>query len=270
MLHTKQSANYLKILFSMLEHKITTLLIGRSEDELRIISARLENLHELTVVGRAVNEDDAFALINTYVPQLIFIDTELKESCGLEFVERLHQKNIYPDLVFFAPDEDLAYDTLKMQPLDYLVKPIQEGEIYQMIDRLKLKLKREELLRKMDIYARSQDVSVKRVFPQKKGIVVLYLNEIVFCKANRAKTILTLINNEKIHLKINMAETMEVINNQMFFKISRSFCINRNYLRKIDKKYSKCLLHYEGLSWEIPASRNIIKHLESLYTKPVY
>ncbi len=254
----------------MLEHKITTLLLGYSQDELKKISATLENIHELSVVGRAVQENEALSLINSYAPQLLFIDVELKDSCGLDFVERLHQKNIFPELVFVASDEERAYDTLKMQPLDFLVKPIKEEEVYQMIGRLKFKLKREELKRKMDIYARSQDVNVKRVFHQKKGIVVLYLNEIVFCKADRAQTILTLINNEKIHLKTNMAETMEVINNQLFFKISRSFCINRDYLRKIDKKNSKCLLHYEGLSWEIPASRNIIKRLESLYTRPVY
>ena len=254
----------------MLEHRIPTIIVSHSDKELKNLTKVFRKMPELSLMAGATDQNQALSLIKSYVPQLVVTDVQLNDCDGLKFVQRLFQRNIYPEIVFVAPDDSLAYDALQIKPLDFLLKPLQEDEVSDMVERLLFKQKREELKRKMDIYARSQDVTIKRVFYQKKGIVVLYLNEIVFCKAEKSKTVLTLINDEQIYLKTNIAETTEIINNQFFFKISRSYCINRNYLRKIDKKNSKCLLYYEGLSWEIPASRNIIKRLESLYTRPVY
>lgn len=254
----------------MLEQRIPTLIVSHSDQELKKIMSVFGKIPELALMEGATGLDQALSLISSYVPDLVVTDVNLKDCDGIEFVQRLFQRNIYPEIVFVAPDESLAYDVLQIKPLDFLLKPVREEDINQMVERLIYRQKREELKRKMDIYVRFQDGTIKRAFYQKKGIVVLFLNEIVFCKSERSRTVLTLINNEKVHLKTNVAETMETINNQLFFKISRSYCINRSYLRKIDKKKSKCLLYYEGLSWEIPASRNIINRLESLYTKPMY
>jgi len=254
----------------MLEHKITTLIIANNNKELNKVSELFEFFEEVSLVGGTTTAKQAFSLIDTYVPQLIFINAEFEEYSGLDLVRKLYSKSIFPEIVFYASDDTHAYESLALGPLDFLIQPIEKDEIVQMLDRLRFKLKRNELKRKMDIYSRSQDVKIKRVFPLKRGVIVLYLNEIVCCKSTRTKTILTLTNNEEIEVRSNLSESLDILNNQLFFKISRSYCINRNYLRKIDKKNAKCLMHYEGNSWEIPASRNIIRRLDSLYTRPLY
>lgn len=254
----------------MLEHRITTLIVAKNKKELKDVTDVLDNIEEISVVGGAINEKRAYSLVDSYVPQILIINTELEGFSGLEFVKKLQSKSIFPEIVLFASDDTHAYDALALEPLDFLIQPIEKNEISQLLDRLRFKLKRNELKRKMDIYARSQDVKIKRVFPLKRGVIVLFLNEIVCCKSTRSKSILTLTNNEEIEVRSNLSESMEIINNQLFFKISRSYCINRNYLRKIDKKNAKCLMHYEGNSWEIPASRSIIRRLDSLYTRPLY
>lgn len=254
----------------MLEHKIPTAIVASSEEEVKKVIAELKDMDEISLVGGAANAKQATSVINNYAPYLLLVDVEVGDSCGLEFVQTLYQKSILPEIVFMASDESKAYETLELKPLDFLIKPIRKQEVNKVLDRLKYKLKREELKRKMDIYARSHDVSVKRIFQQSKGIIILHLDEIAYCRADRSKTIVTLVNDEQVVLKTNLTETLETINDQQFYKISRSYCINRNYLRKIDKKKSRCLLFYEGNAWEIPASRNIIKRLETFYTKPVY
>lgn len=254
----------------MLEHKIPTAIIANSETEVKEIAAEIKDLDEISLVGGVACPQQALSLVNSYAPHLLLVDVNIDDSCGLEFIQLIHQKNIFPEVVLMGEGDSQAYDALNLKPLDFLIKPVRKQEIKKVLERLKFKLKREELKRKMDIYARSFNVSVKRVFQQSKGVIILNLDEILSCKAERSKTILTLINDEEVVLKTNLTETIETINDQRFFKISRSYCINRNYLRKIDKKKSRCLMYYEGNAWEIPASRNSIKRLESFYTKPVY
>ncbi len=254
----------------MLEHKITTLIVAKSPKEAAELISVLDKLSEISIIGSTTSSKQGLALVLNYAPQLLFLNVELSDISGLDFVEQLHKRNVLSNVVFIAPDASIAFNTIKLTPLDFILKPVDKNQIKQLIERLKFQLKREELKRKLDIYAGKQDLAEKRVFIQKSGVIVLLLKEIVFCKSERSRTILTLINGESVNLKTGINETMETINNQLFFRIGRSYCINRNYLRKIDKKKSKCLLYYDGQVWELPASRSIINHLESLYTSPIY
>ena len=185
----------------MLEHKIPTAVIASDEMEVKQISSEIKDLDEISLVRAAADTKKAISIIHEYMPQLLLVDVQINNSCGLEFVQDLHAKNIYPEVVFLASDSSRAFDTLSFKPLDFLLKPAAKDDINKVMDRLKSKLKRRELNRKMDIYARSHEVAVKRVFEKNKGIIILHLNEVVSCRSERSKTILTLINNEIITLK---------------------------------------------------------------------
>ncbi len=254
----------------MLDYKITTLIVENPGQKCPRLKSFLEKTPEFLFIGLAQSGKQAFLLINNYAPQLIFVQDELVDYSGIEFVKLLYQRNIRPEVVFIAGNENLAYEALEVEPLDYLMKPISKNDIAEMLQRLRFRLKRRELKRKMDVYSRSQNAVMKRIFTQKRGIIVLFLSEIVYCKAELTSTMLMLTSGEKVQIKTNLNHTLEIINDESFYKIGRSYCINRRYLRKIDKKNAKCLMLFDGNSWEIPVSRSVIKQLESLYTNPIY
>jgi two-component system LytT family response regulator len=108
------------------------------------------------------------------------------------------------------------------------------------------------------------------MFNEKKGIIILELEEIVFIKASLTSSVLTLTSGEEIVVKTSFNQTLETINNTDFVRVNRSFCININYLRKIDKRNLKCIMNYNEKIWEVPASKNTITHLEKLNTFPFY
>jgi len=163
----------------------------------------------------------------------------------------------------------MAFETLPLRPFDFFVKPYEINEVKGMLDRLKRKMKKEVLMGKMDQYVKTFKAEPKRVFRQKKGIIVLNLEEIVICRACLSKTILTLTCGEEVQLSDPLSHTIEIINCSRFLKVSRSFWINRDYLRKIDRRKHKCDLYYEGKTWQVPVSRSAENMLESLLTFPV-
>lgn len=254
----------------MLKLKITTVIVTNDNADSRKLISILKKIDELSIVGTATIENKGIALITNYAPDLVFIDMELKKTDGIEFAQLLRNRNNNSEIVFLAEDKQRSYDSLKLQPFDYLLRPIDPDCIQQMLFRLKAKLKKKELLRKMNIFSQINSGSPKRIFKQKGGIITIPLDQIVFCKAKLTRSIIVLRCGEEIQLSSSISETYETINNDNFFRIGRSYCINRYYLRKIDKKNFKCHMYYEGKTWEVPISKNSIVQLEKINAYPIY
>lgn len=253
----------------MLSNKITTIILENSKAEARKLKATLQYFPEITVLDEAFSGEKGLSLIANHQPRLVFINLELSDMSGFELADILSAKDFCPLIVFLANDGDLAFDVLKYRPFDFFIKPVRKKPVDEMLQRLKSNAKKEILDRKMEKFALGADKEAKRIFSFKKGIIVLHLDEIIFCKADRTKSILSLNNGDELTLSTGITETIEIIDDNRFLKCSRSYWINRNYLRKIDKRRHKCIVYNNGNSWEIPVSRTSEKMLESLLTYPL-
>lgn len=250
----------------MLNKNLQTIIIEKNEEDLKLARQILQQFSEIKIVGACTSAVKGMSLINNYAPDLVFVSTELPESDGLQFVDLIHQRNIKTEIIYLSNNGNRAYEALASRPFDYLVRPIELNDIEQLLIRLKEKLKRKSLLNKMKIFEKSNQVNLKRVFLQKGGIIVLPLEKILYCKAELTKTTLTLVSGEKIPLKTNITETIETLNSEDFIRTGRSYCVNRHFLRKIDRRGLKCHLFYNGNTWEIPASKTMIAHVEKINT----
>lgn len=253
----------------MLNQKITTVVVSKDRTELKKMVLKLNGFDVFSIVGQASNLSQAVFLVTNFIPELVFVCVDLDIGSGLEVVRALRARNIFSEFIFVSDNADLAYESLQLEPMDYLIKPIDSALIQEMLVRLKMKLKKKELFRKMDVFAKANEVVIKRVFKHKRGIIILFLEEIVFCKAELTAAVLTLKSGEIVRLKGGINETLETINSENFIRIGRSYGINRNYLRKIDKRNCKCRLSFNGKEWEIPISKNSIVQLEKFNFFPI-
>ena len=253
----------------MLNTKVTAIILENSKTEAQKLTAILRNFPEIMVLGEAYSGEKGLSLIANHQPRLIFINLELSDMSGFELANLLNDKDFRPSIIFLAYDGALAFDALAYKPFDFFVKPVQKEPVEDMLQRLKLNAKKDILNKKMEKFANGANNEAKRVFNFKKGIVVLHLDEIVFCRADRTKSILVLNTGEELALSTGITETIEIISDDRFLKCSRSYWINRNYLRKIDKRRHKCIIYNNGSSWEIPVSRTSEKMLESMLTYPL-
>ena len=210
------------------------------------------------------------SLIYNFVPDLIITEMDLPDTSGFELSRILHNKQFNPRVIFLAENRDAAFESLSLQPFDFWIKPADNTQIDKMLGRYKIRAKKEMLTRKMEHYSQNLNIHTKRIFHHKNGIIVLYLDEIVICKANLTKSDLILTCDDKVQVVTTISETIEIINDSNFLKVSRSYWINRKYLHRIDKRRLKCVLIYEGKTREVPVSRNSLNMLERLLTYQVY
>ncbi len=254
----------------MPENKISVVVIGNSGAELSKTVSVLQNYPDFLIMGEAKNGKDGLSLIYNFVPDLIITELDLLDISGFELSRILNNRQFNPRVIFLAEDDAAAFESLSLHPFDFWIKPVDNIQIDRMLDRYMVQTKKELLTRKMEHYTKNLKVNTQRVFFHKDGIIVLYLNEIVICKANLSKSDLILTCDNKIQVVTTISETIEIINDSNFIKVSRSFWINRKYLHKIDNRRLKCVLIYDGKTREVPVSRDSLNMLERLLTYQVY
>ena len=135
---------------------------------------------------------------------------------------------------------------MEFRPLDFLVEPVSDDEVKNMLLHLKMKLKKIDLVKRMNFFAAENSVVAKRILQKKGGIFLVNPEEVVFCKAEQSNSSVTLISGERVLLKTSLTDTVETINNLDIVKVSRSYFINRNFLRKVERKRNRCILYCKG------------------------
>jgi len=98
-----------------------------------------------------LNEFDALAIVDTYStfhdaienlllsrPKVIFLDVELdKNHTAFELIDLLHSNCYFPYIILITAFEHYSIKAIKKSVFDYLVKPIDIGELKETIVRLK-------------------------------------------------------------------------------------------------------------------------------------
>lgn len=254
----------------MLDKKISVIVIHRSEKELKNFISIISKFSEFTILAETISGNEGVELIFNFLPQMVFIHLQPQELTGFEIVETIQNKYFFPEICFMADDDSEAFESMDHRPLDFLVEPIQKNEIQNMLFRLKLSLRKKELIKKMEFFAHENAVVEKKVLQRKGGILLVNPNEVIYCKAEQTNTALLLQSGESPMVKTGLTETIEILNNPDLMKVSRSYYINKRHLRKVERKRGKCSLFYNGKTWEVPASRIAIDQLENWNTSEIY
>lgn len=120
--------------------KINSVLIV--EDDMRIaniISKTINNEEGFEVIGIAQNTTEAKDLLDSFKPELIFLDVSLVESNGLDVLKYVRQDlnafDISIVMLTAAKDSEVIQEAMSYGAFDYILKPL-------AFSRLKLTLAR--------------------------------------------------------------------------------------------------------------------------------
>jgi two-component system response regulator YesN len=98
------------------------------------------------VVGEASNGKEGLAVIQELAPDLVIADIEMPIMSGLEMAERLQLLQSPAAFLFLTAHEKFSYaqKAIKLEAVDYLLKPFRPEDLEQCILRLKSRLHLEE------------------------------------------------------------------------------------------------------------------------------
>ena len=199
----------------------------------------LEYADTLEVIAEAGNGREAIEKIESLKPDLIFLDIQMPDLTGFEVIENLQHK---PNIIFTTAYEQYAIKAFETFSIDYLLKPIKEERLNQSIQKLKQFGKSEapmDISGLQQIIAQLKTPQKATALPIKTGdrIILIRFESIAYLEA-QDKYVFVFTTDGQKHLTDQTLSVLEEKLPPHFFRIQKSYIINKERIREMHKHFN--------------------------------
>lgn len=99
------------------------------------LKSQLENIDYIECVGEAENIEQALEVYKAHQPDLVFLDIDLPDGNGFDFLTQLDQP---PHVIFTTAFEEFALKAFDQDAIDYLLKPYTQKRLNQACEKFKI------------------------------------------------------------------------------------------------------------------------------------
>jgi two-component system LytT family response regulator len=214
------------------------------DDELHCIDAlsaiiKKKFSDKIKVIGSTVHPKDAAELIKRMNPDVVFLDIEMPNYNGMQILSHFPEKNFA--VVFTTAYDKYALQALKADATDYLLKPINIGELQAAIEKC---ITQKTLGYNKNEWAEEKFPRQKIMLASTKGILLADIKDIVRIEANNNYCTFYFINKPKITMAKTLKEFEEYLKYNNFFRVHQSHMVNLLYV----ESYESGLTDYVVLS----------------------
>ncbi|PZF74808.1 LytR/AlgR family response regulator transcription factor [Taibaiella soli] len=196
------------------------------------------------IVGVAHNTREAEALISRTEPQVVFMDIDMPNENGFQFLNRIAP---FPfEVIFVTAYDEYAIRAFKLNAIDYILKPIDIEDLKKAIEKLAEKFEYLEYKANSNIAFGQMQKTMKSpageqqiVLRDNRDVEIVSFRKIVYVEAMRSysKVVFYKDNVEKnIIVSQSVAEYQEIFPSDLFFRTHKSFLVNCTFIDKILKE----------------------------------
>jgi two-component system LytT family response regulator len=232
------------------------------DDEQHCIN-RLETLlanycaGSIELCGSFQTVEESVAGVPALNPDLVFLDVEIKNNTGFDFLKQLPQINF--EVIFTTAYDKYAVQAFKFSAIDYLLKPVDAGELQASIKKLDEKFSQKEMSQKFDALFHNlkniQGGSKRICVPVLTGFVLIQTDDIIRCESNINYTTLFLKDKQKLLVAKTLKEFEELLKDYNFYRVHNSHLINLAYINSYNKGKGGFVTMKDGAEVEVSTRR---------------
>ena len=207
---------------------------------------------DVTIVGEAVNADDAVAQLADPSIEVVFLDIQMPGGSGFDVLERLDR---VPLVVFTTAFDEYAVRAFEVNAFDYLMKPVRSERLASVLDKA-----RSTLTAARDTRPERRS-STERVFLRdgERCWIVQWAEIVLFeVEGNYARAYFG-GNRPLIRASLNALEAK--LDPALFFRASRQHIVNLRFIESVETAPDDTyIIHLKNKS-EVPVSRRQSRQL---------
>ena len=186
----------------------------------RVIEEFIGRTEQLILLNSYENAVDAINAFNTGEDvDLIFLDIEMPEMSGIDFLETLQNP---PQIIIVSSKEKYALDAFNYDVTDYLLKPVSYSRFFKAINKANVRFKN-----KVD--TKDDEIFIKK----NSALVRLKYEQILWVEALENYVIFNTFT-EKYTIHFTMKAIEQKLPNNMFTRVHRSFIVNTRSINLIE------------------------------------
>jgi two-component system LytT family response regulator len=226
----------------------TCIVIDDEPKAIELLKDSLRYLYNnIEVIGAYTEWDKALEAIRTTTCDILFSDISMPGKNGMELLK------LVPDLdceiIFITAHSEFALNAFKLAASGYILKPIDDAELKNTVDKTIERIKNKKLARSN--IASLTILNNKIGIPNNNGIDYVDINSIIYFESiNRCTKVVT--KDGDILSSYNIGKFKTMLEQYMFYQVHRSYIINLNCIRR----YETTGIVIMSNNVEIPIAKN--------------
>jgi DNA-binding LytR/AlgR family response regulator len=208
--------------------KISCIAIDDEPLAVKKISAYIQKTPFLELVAECRSAFEAMEIIRNRPVQLLFIDINMPDLNGLEFVKSLTEK---PYVVFTTAYSEYAVEGFQVDAADYLLKPITYSSFLKAAGKVKNLIDLTANSHKESIRATVSHLFVKSDYK----LIRIELDDIKYVESQHEYIKFHLINSAPVMTQLSMKAIEEQLPSDRFMRVHRSFIVNLKRISVIER-----------------------------------
>jgi len=198
--------------------KYKTLIIDDENLAIEVIETHLSKFTEFEIVGKCNNALQAIEVLRKQCVDLIFLDIQMPEITGLEFLKSV---NVNAEVIITTAFREFAVEGFEFNVLDYLLKPISLDRFVQAIDKFYQKHQIIQSDSQPKPKAQSKEIFIRADRTYQK----ISINEIIYIESIKDYVKIYTTTGMKI-TKQSISKFEEDLPSDIFLRIHRSYLVN--------------------------------------------
>ncbi|GGZ31710.1 DNA-binding response regulator [Echinicola pacifica] len=181
------------------------------------------------IISKCSSVDEAIVAINHQVPDLLFLDIQMPGKNGFSLMD--HFPILPFEVIFVTAFKDYSYEAIKAHAFDYLLKPIDLGELEEAMLRFERNKEERNLNHKLDTIQANMEQLDIITFNSERGLDFVKINDIIYCESDNNYCTIFQENGKTIKVSKTLKNIHEKLPQHIFHRVHDKYVVN---IKKID------------------------------------
>lgn len=192
------------------------------------IAGYIQKVPFLELVAECRSAAEAMNILDSTDVQLLFIDINMPDISGMEFVKSLTNK---PYIVFTTAYSEYAVEGFQVDAVDYLLKPITFTDFLKAANKVKNLVELTTNNQPESIRANADYLYVKSDYK----LIRINLHDIRYIESMHEYIKIFMINDKPIMTMLSMKAIEENLPSDRFMRVHRSFIVNLSKVSVVER-----------------------------------
>lgn len=230
------------------------------DDEQHCIE-RLSNLLQqqyadtIQLMATATSVKEGIKAIAAQQPNLVFLDVQIHDRTGFDLLRECGAINF--KVIFTTAYDKFAIQAIKFSAIGYLLKPIDEDDLAEALQKLEdISVENTSLMAGVIENNLQQPVKKKKLtIPSGNELLFVNIEDIIRCHSDVNYTSIYKADGQKIVVAKTLKEFEELLSDHHFFRVHNSDLINLDYIKSYNKGKGGSVILTDGTELEVSTRR---------------
>ncbi|HEX2721809.1 MAG TPA: LytTR family DNA-binding domain-containing protein [Gemmatimonadaceae bacterium] len=211
--------------------KHTVLIVEDEAPALKRLTNLVKSVDWLELAGQATDGKEAVRMIDSLLPDLVFLDIQLPEVSGIDVVRTVKHKPLF---VFTTAHDRYAVPAFELQALDYLLKPFGEERFLAAATRARKALGNgadpESTVDRVSEALSATQEFLTRIFVRDRGKITPILVRAIDRLESDDDYVAVFAGGRRYLVYLPLSEFVRRLDPAQFLRIHRSHVVNLDFV----------------------------------------